>query len=183
LFGGFWQNLSKAQRRRGITIGGEAVATLDYAQMAPRTLYGLAGIEPPQDDAYILPGLESHRDGVKRVFNSLLFTDKPLKRFPQDTRRLFPPFVRLEQVVQRIQTRHHPVSHLFCIGIGFKLMFIESQCLIDVLLSLIDRSIVALPVHDAVIVPVSAVGTAKTSMLETFRRYTGMEGSVEEEKD
>ena len=32
----------------------------------------------------------------------------------------------------------------YVMGIGFKLMFIESQCLIDVLLSLIDRSIVAL---------------------------------------
>jgi hypothetical protein len=52
-------------------------------------------------------------------------------------------------------------GHLFCTGIGFKLMFIESECLIDVLLALIDRSIVALPVHDAVIVPVSAVESAK----------------------
>ena len=39
--------------------------------------------------------------------------------------------------------------------------------------------IVALPIHDAIIVPVSAGATAKQVMLDVFRKRTGQDGVVD----
>jgi hypothetical protein len=36
-----------------------------------------------------VPGFEFHREGVKKVFNAMLFTDKALDRFPQGVREKF----------------------------------------------------------------------------------------------
>jgi hypothetical protein len=60
-----------------------------------------------------------------------------------------------------------------------ELQFEESQILVDVLLRLIDLGVVALPVHDAVVVPVSRAAQVKEVMLEVFSSHTSMEGSVE----
>ena len=39
--------------------------------------------------------------------------------------------------------------------------------------------ITTLPIHDAIIVPASAVATAKSVMLSTFKMKTGLEGVVD----
>ena len=72
LFGGFWENLPKSVRRKGIRIDGEAVVGLDYSGLNPRLAYYVAEADPPPGDAYTLPGLEKSRDGVKKVFNAML---------------------------------------------------------------------------------------------------------------
>ena len=76
LWGGFWMNLSKTARRNDLYIDGEAIAELDYGQMALRLLYGHVGAELPEGDLYAVPGLESYREGVKKVINSALYADK-----------------------------------------------------------------------------------------------------------
>ena len=127
-----WQAISKAERASGLTIDGEDIVTLDYAQMAPRVLYGLANGTPPQGDAYTIPGYDLHREGVKKVFNTLLFIDKPLARFPQGTRQLFPKYVCVDKVVDLLCRTHQAIAHLFCQAVGYRVMFIESQILVDV---------------------------------------------------
>ena len=44
---------------------------------------------------------------------------------------------------------------------------------------LLGMGITALPIHDAIIVPASAVATAKKVMLYTFKKKTGLEGVVD----
>jgi hypothetical protein len=64
LFGGFWQGLQR-ERRSGIRIDGEPVATLDYSSMFARLAYASKGVRPPAGDLYAIPGLEGRRDAVK----------------------------------------------------------------------------------------------------------------------
>ena len=181
LFGGFWQPLPKKIRRAGITINGEDVVILDYSQMAPRILYGLEGATPPQDDAYQLPGLEDYRPGVKKVFNAALYSQVPLKRLPSGTGSLFPKRLGISRVMDSLQEVHAPVAHHLFTGIGYHLMFHESEILIDVLLSLMEQGVVGLPVHDAVVVPLSKKQVTKSIMESVFKQHTGIEGAVEEE--
>jgi hypothetical protein len=82
LFGGFWINLPKPVRLQGIRIEGGEVAGLDYSALNPVLAYHVAEAEPPPGDPYTLPGLEQSRDGVKRVFNAMLFKH-PVTQFPQ----------------------------------------------------------------------------------------------------
>lgn len=182
LFGGFWQSLGKSQRSRGLLINGEGVVTLDFGQMAPQILYGMAGVEPAQEDAYRLPGLESHRAGVKKVFNAILFAEKPLERLPQGTRELLPRRVGVKDVVELLAKTHQPLVPFFFTGVGYHLQYRESEILIDVLLAMMERGIVGLPIHDAVIIPKSFAGEVEMIMLETFKAHTGLEGIVEVDK-
>lgn len=181
LFGGFWQPLSKWQRHKGLLIDGQEVTTLDFGQMAPRILYGMAGVPVPTTDAYLLPGLEAHRKGVKKVMNALLFVDKPLTRYPADTKTLFPPRISFPQVVEALRQAHAPITRLFGSGIGHQVQFVESEILVDVLLALKAEGITGLPVHDAVIVARSSIPKVTMIMLEVFKAHTGVEGMVSEE--
>jgi hypothetical protein len=105
LFGGFWENLPKRVRLKGIRIEGEQVIGLDYSQLNPLLAYHVAQADPPAGDAYILPGLEKHRDGVKKVFNAMLFKH-PVVKFPKGARALFPKRVKCEDVTKAILLRH-----------------------------------------------------------------------------
>ncbi|MBI5524466.1 MAG: hypothetical protein HY910_17715 [Desulfarculus sp.] len=178
LFAGFWQQLSKPQRSLGLRINGEKVVTLDFGQMAPRTLYGMAGVEQTQEDAYLLPGLEGHRAGVKKVFNAILFADQPLNRLPQGTRALIPRRLGMGDILDLITKVHQPIQSYFFTGIGYQLQFRESEILIDILLTMMERGLVGLPIHDAVVVPRSSAGVVKEIMLDTFRTHVGVDGFV-----
>jgi len=175
LFGGFWQELSKKQRSEGILIGGETTVTFDYGQMAPRILYGMAGVKAPAGDLYRVPGLD--REGVKKVFNALLSADKPLKRRPKNTAELLPagPF---PDIVARIAAAHPAIAHQFGTGAGLRAMFVESQIIVRVLLDLKSEGIVALPVHDAILVKASDANSAEKSMKLAAKAVAGIEAVV-----
>jgi hypothetical protein len=177
LFGGFWQPLKKHQRE-DIFIDGLSTITLDYSQMLPRILYGSAGEDIPFEDAYTIPGLESHRDGVKKVFNAMLHTEKPLNRKPKGTKDLLPKGRSIKEIRDMITVFHQPVAHAFDTRIGLSLTNQESRILITVLTRLIEQGITALPVHDAVIVAEDYEEQTRKVMLDVFREVTGIEGIV-----
>jgi hypothetical protein len=177
LFGGFWQSLGKEKRAGGLIIEDEAITTLDFGQMTPRILYGMARVEPSAGDLYSVPGLEHYRDGVKKVLNAALFADKPLTRKPRETAKLLPnwPF---EDIRAMIAAAHPVLAAQFGTGIGHRAQFIESQVLIRVLLELKARGVVALPVHDAIMVKESEADLADETMRQVFKEIAGVEGQV-----
>lgn len=178
-FGGCWQPMSKLDRLQYLRLNGEVPVELDYGQIMPRLLYGLAGVAPPQSDLYAVPGFEAYRPGIKKVMAAMAFATAPLKRFPQGTREQFPKRVSISDVTSAIEAAHPAIARYFYTGIGHHCQFLESQILEDVLLQSIAEGFPALPVHDAVIVPTSAAATTKRIMLDTFRRHTGQEGVVD----
>lgn len=187
LHGAFWINLSSEDRRLDLTIDGSPVAALDYGQMAIRLLYAEAGVKPSFDDAYAVPGLERHREGVKRLLNAMLNTSGQPKRLPKGTSKLLPPVVRIgddfvkadvDRLCSMLTEFHQPVAHLLHASPGLRLMFRESEIMIAVLLRLIDQGIVALPVHDGLLVPEENQEVAKKAMVECFAQQTGFPGVV-----
>ena len=181
LFGGFWQSLKKSQRSGGLYINGERVVTLDYSNMLLRLLYSLEGLEPPEGDGYMLPGLEMCRRGVKKAFSALPFLNRESRGFPGETGEGFPDSVKWPEVVDKMKQAHPQIAHHFFTGIGYGMMYLESCIMVDVLLTLKEWGIVALPVHDAVVVPESAATVATEVMLDIFRNHTGITGKVERE--
>ncbi len=180
LCGGFWQGLNTRARLEGITINGEPVAYLDYGQIGPRILYGLAKAELPERDLYDIPGIdkELYRPGIKKVMSTLMF-DRGLRRSkPKGTSKILPPSLNISEIVQRIKQAHPGIAHLFCIEIGHTVQFIESEVLIRVLLTLRADNIVALPVHDALVVPCSAKERTTTVMRDVFKDMVGVDGAI-----
>ncbi len=182
LYGGFWQDLGKLERAKGLTIGGQSVVALDYGQMAPRILYGMAGAQPPSGDMYIVPGLERHRALVKLLLNAAQFRDKRFTRYPQGAKDLSEERMGVSDVMKRIEAHHQPIAHQLFTMVGFNVQFRESEILVDVLLRLIDQKVVALPIHDALVVAESDGPAAKGIMVSAFHDHTGVEAIVKVER-
>lgn len=178
LFGGFWQTMPSASRV-ALRIGGEPVAVVDYSAMFPRLLYAMAGLDvPPDADLYAVPGFEGHREGIKKVMAALLFRDGLLERLPHGSRGLLPKGTTPRNIEAAIREHHAPISRRLGNGVGFKLMHQESQILLAVLAACADVGLVALPVHDAVIVPRSRATEALDIMAACYRTATGMTPKV-----
>lgn len=181
LFGGFWETLPKVTRSGGIRIGGEPVVGLDYSQLNPTLAYHIARDVPPPGDAYTLPGLEKYRDGVKKIFNAMLFSH-PVKQFPKGARAMFPRTIKCGNVTEAI-LRHHPMLKgvLSSVEIGHQLQFLESEIMMEVLRKCRKRNIVALPVFDSVVVKSSVENAVLKIMRLEFKAVTGLDITVKRE--
>lgn len=183
LFGGFWQELRKTERRSALRISGEQAVELDYGQAGARILYGMARQTPPEGDLYGLPGYYKQRAGIKRVMRAMIFATDRLERFPKHTKVQFRRSDKIGEVVAEIENRHPLIQDQFYKGLGHEAQFIESQIMVEVVRTLKGEGVVALPIHDAIMVPASAVHPSKEIMLEIFHRLSGVKGIVTEEKE
>ncbi|WP_405233595.1 hypothetical protein [Lentisalinibacter salinarum] len=178
LFGGFWQQL-KSRQRRLIRIESEEVVTLDFDTMIARLAYAEMDLRLPAGDGYDIEGFTAgDRAGIKRLFSSMLFAQKPLKGWPRQVRELFPEGTRLKDAVTAIQRAHPELDPLWFSGTGHRLMFTESEIMVAVLLELLDNQVTALPIHDAIVVPAVLADYASGVMLEKFEETTGQPASV-----
>lgn len=178
LYGGFWQAMSAEDRLRDLRLNGEPVASLDFGQCGIRIAYGQVGALLPPGDLYEVPGLEGCREGVKAVLNAQLSKSKGMTRKPMGTAKHFAKHLSIREIEERILRHHHAIRALFYSGFGLTMQFIESRVLIHSLLQLIDRQMVALPVHDCLVVPQSAAEVSRRVMLDSFQLITGVEGVV-----
>jgi hypothetical protein len=179
LWKGFWMDRPRDQRDSYLRINGERIATLDFAHMGVTLAYSIVGAEPPESDLYAVPGTFGRREGVKKVLNAVLCAEQVPTRFPAGTRALFPSRARFAQVLEAI-SRHHPgLVPLFGQGVALQLQYLESEVMVRALLRLQQHQVVGLPVHDALLVPVSHAFLAKDVLESTFRTVTGIEGRVE----
>jgi hypothetical protein len=147
--------------------------------MFARLAYVRAGEPAPLGDLYALPGFEGYRDGVKQVFSAMLSRRGPLKRIPRECPEL-PPGCTGKIIRAAILDRHQGLWQVFETGVGYELMFLESQILIAILLRLIDLGIVALPLHDGLMVAESKAETAAKVMGNVAEELTGHKLPVEQ---
>lgn len=110
--------------------------------------------------------------------NAMLFADGPLKNWPEETLQHFPKGTELRQAIGMLTKKHAPINRLFGKGIGFQLMRIESDIIIDVTLQLFKDGITALPLHDAMLVGRSHAIPAQQVMQYAFERGTGCNRAI-----
>jgi hypothetical protein len=182
LYGGFWIDLPGAERLEDLTIAGSPVVALDYGQMSIRLLYAKAGVAPHFEDAYAVPGLEGHREGAKKLLNSVLAASAPLRRLPKDTRALLPRPMPVARALRLVADFHRPVAEHFSRGLMLELMYRESEIVVRVLLRLVDEGVTALPVHDSIVVAEEHEEAAAAAMRDCFREATGHEAVVRVER-
>jgi len=183
LFGGFWQGLKKHERKR-IRINGSPVKTIDYGQIGPRIMYGMANVTIRFDDAYEVPGFTSkERDGIKKVFNAMCYASKRPEKFPRETKDLFPKGTKVGSVVDAILKAHSPIAHMFFSGQGLQAMFMESEILLSVLDTLMECNILGLPIHDAIVVEESYSTQVRDIMEATFKESMDIHIPVSIEDD
>lgn len=178
LYGGFWQGLSHEDRIEWITINDENLALLDFGQSALRLAYAEVGAVPPMTDLYAIPGYGRHRDFLKRRINQLLNTSDG-SGFSYLPKALRSDGDSDERVIMRLMLDiaefHKPIAHLFHSDIGQRLMFKESEIVIDSLITMVSKGITALPVGDGVYVQESMIDDALAVMTSTYVKHCGFE--------
>ena len=178
LFGGIWQNSSKVARG-GFTINGEECVEVDYQACGLRLAYARVGLDMTRvfpKDPYKYIGYE--RAGVKQMISAMLCSNSKMKAFPKDVRKNLgvSKHVKVGEVTDSIEKRFADIAHLFYSGVGLELMHIESEVLINALLRLKSKGVVALPIHDCVVVAESDQEAAKEEMLKAFKEVSGQFG-------
>ncbi len=195
LFGGFWLNLG-ADRRHAIRIEGEPVGDLDFQSMFCRLAYAELGRTPPEGDLYALPGLEGYRSGVKLALNTLFWDETRRRKYwPEGMGvgmgddgaakerpngfagafkgRLPAGWENPARLIGAILERHPGLEPALGRSLGATLMFRESQIMVACLSELMAGDVVALPLHDGLMVAHSRKAQAKATMERVTVRMTG----------
>ena len=181
LYGGFWQAMSSDEREEHILIEGDCCVELDYGQMSLAILYGLTGTKPPDGDLYDLSaeGIPTdYRKGIKTVIQALINSSKVPTKMPKGVRKLIPSRYTIKDILEAVARKHPAIYPQMTSGIGMQLFRKESDILVDVLETLRSEGIVALPVHDAVIVMDEHHLQATKIMKEVFEGHTGITPEV-----
>lgn len=177
--GGFWMQMSKADRFDALRINREPVVELDFQSMYPRMAYGLVGTEPPEGDPYVIDGIgREYRRGMKLLMNAMFWAHGPLRRFPRGSKDLMPPQYNVTELTALILSQHKPLEPLIGARVGPRLMYMESTIMTETLLELARLGVAALPIHDALLVARSHVEIARSTMLLAFERIAGVSGRV-----
>ena len=178
LYGGFWISM-KSDDLRDITIDDEFLVSLDYGQTAVRLAYSLAKASIHFDDGYLIPDRERAREVTKRLINVMLNTTSSERwRVPKSIKNIYKEGDIRSLLIAEIKEFHKPIAHLFGQSLGMKFMFLESEILIDVLLELNQYGIIALPIHDAILVKKSNKDVANEVMLKIFKQRTNVNATV-----
>jgi hypothetical protein len=181
LYGGFWQAMSSDERQEHILIEDDCCVELDYGQMSLAILYGIAGKPPPEGDLYDLSaeGIPTdYRKGIKTVIQALINSNKVPTKMPKGVRKLIPSRYSIKDILEAVARKHPAIYPQMTSGIGMQLFRKESDILVDVLLTLKTQGIVALPIHDAVVVRDDNSDKAKAVMKKVFQGHTGITPDV-----
>lgn len=188
LFGGFWMNASMGDLgghpwRGHIRIEGEPIVVVDYSATFLRLMYAEAGLQAPAGDLYAdIEGLTAlgaeYRTAAKQLVSAMISSRSELTRRPKKFEPLLPPRAHIKTLANNIKRRHPEIAHLFGQDMSGRLMHIESEILLEVLRRCRAEGLIALPVHDAVIVRESHAHDAKRIMLAAFHHVTGFRGEV-----
>jgi hypothetical protein len=189
-FGGRWQarganqyqTMSEA-RRLGITIDGEPVAEIDVRASHLTILHGLLGLPLPKGDPYAIGGHD--RATVKQWIVRTLGKGSPVTRWPADA----PAAIRAtsaKQTAAAVLARYpflaepwRAVADLSDAGppqalLIHRLQGLEAAAMTAAMWQLRSDNVLALPVHDALLVPASAVTLAAHALQDAFRSVVGV---------
>ncbi|WP_334065733.1 hypothetical protein [Nereida ignava] len=181
LFGGFWQRMSSDERLEHILIEDDYCVELDYGQMSLMILYGLTGHTPPKGDLYDLSGEgipATYRKGIKKVIQAVINSSKVPTRMPGGVRKHIPSSYSIQDILKAVEKKHPAIFAKMTSGIGMQLFRKEADILVDVLTALKAKRIVALPIHDAVIVMDEHQEVARKVMIEVFEEHMGLTPQV-----
>jgi len=187
-----YQSLSGDERKL-LLINGKPTIELDYKSLHPNLLLNRTGNPCPSEDIYerIVQELglrksKTRRNAIKLLMLVTLNTDSRqsfslkansmvYKKGKRKGKRVMDDIERRPIDVCTAIIRAYPaLKPYICTGKhGLSLQQEDSKIMIDVLEMLAKQGVVALPVHDSVIVPVQHKDLAEQTMIDCYEKHTG----------
>lgn len=183
---GVYQRLSK-EARRSITINGEATAEVDLMAAHLSIMHGLMGLELPDGDPYAIAGLP--RAAVKAWVTAALGKGSPVRRWAAGAIDGTPELAGVDAaavgaaIVATYPFMVAPAKAVAAAAgldglrhlgtperlLTHRLMALEAAGVTAAMHFLrIDRAVLALPVHDSLIVPARAVRVTREALTLAF---------------
>ena len=187
-----WAQGIPRELRRFIRINGEPVMELDFKAIHPTLLYAERGLTyegemyvpsgwpkefRPVFKLLMLAAINANNldDAIKGARDGIHSDPKLLKAFPECLRDgwLRPAFEHLKQ-------KHEPIADQFFTGAGLRLQRKDSEIAERVMLTLLDRGIVAVPIHDSFLVAHPHADALREVMLAASKDVSGVAIPVDE---
>jgi hypothetical protein len=175
------------QDRLGIQINGEAVVEVDISASHLTLLHAVLGLELPDGDLYAIPGVS--RSLAKGWINATISKGSPVKRWSPDMREALGAEAAASPVTVGIAVlARYPF--LGCLPqalagrpwapaedrlLSHRLMFIEASIITQAMEELKSCGVLALPMHDGLIVPAPAQDAARAAMMAAGWQNAGVE--------
>lgn len=197
--GGIYQRMP-GELRECLRIDGEETIEIDYKCEHLNILYAKENIDmwKVMNDAYNIDGVKcDYRFVVKTALLVMLNCKDESNLFnivyahfnkdKEQWRRkiFFEKFMqeygtpeKFNEFVQKIKDKHFAISKYFCSGIGKRLQRIDSDIMSDILENCLNNDIIALPVHDSVIVKKKDLIKVKEIMYKAFKEQTGFNAII-----
>lgn len=160
-YGGWWQYIPREERKY-ITIDGMGTIEIDYSEIHPRLLYIEQGLKPPEGDLYDLnirvEGLpfdseneryKAIRGVVKRYINALINDENGFYKLPKSDQDIIG--MDTKQLRELVTKKHPEIQDSLGAGKGLSFQYFDSQIAERVMLSLLEKNIICLPIHDSFI--------------------------------
>lgn len=180
---GYWPMNLASDQRHHLSIDGEPLTDLDFGSCFVALLHVEDGTEfdPEAADPFTISGYEEHRDIIKQCAYAILNTPKRISRYPEGViaSGSKPPLTwkQMEAVI----FDHVPLFRKYSYSnIGPKLMRMESDILIAILLDLIKGGVGFIPMHDGIMVPASKKQLTSNLMLKHYNAITGQSIKIKE---
>ena len=165
--------------RKEITINGESVVELDYSTLHPSLLYTELGIQPPPDIYIFKKGEDDKARSLVKIIGLVGFNANSEKEAVNAVRKEYYDKynVMLHNVdilpAMELFFDHNPeLKQFFGKGLGTKLQYVDSQIMDNILTTLRQRNIPAIPIYDSVVVPDSAKSVAHDVMITAYQKIT-----------
>jgi hypothetical protein len=175
IYGGWWQNLSKALRSQ-LLVDGEPVVELDYRRLHPSILLARLG-RTLDFDPYGLPPYSE--DICKETFARMLNMPKQygniINKKAKDDSITAGEFTVFYQQYRRHVKDFDP---WFFIEEGLRLQREDGDLALSILIELDQAGIVALPIHDSFIVSYRHEGALHASMTKNFELKYGVKPEI-----
>ena len=192
-YGGWWQTVPSEWRPR-IVIDGVPTVEVDYGQLHFRMLYRFEGsaTATTTSDLYQVEGIDpKHRDDNKSVYAAVLNAQSrnKMERLIVKNKRDgiwyadgFPAGINSATDLLRVLEAQHPqIEKYFYSGIGLSLQNTDSKIMHQVIMKLlIEHDVVALPIHDSVIVKGKYKDLLKGVMEEVYVDVMGVKPTLKE---
>jgi hypothetical protein len=173
--------------RLGILINGEAVVEVDISASFLTLLHAVLGLELPKGDLYAIPGVS--RALAKGWINATISKGSPVKRWSQDMREKMGAEAKTSPVTvgAAVLARYPFLGYLPKALAGkpwapaedrlmsHRLMFIEASIITQAMEKLAEDDVLALPMHDGLVVPASAKDAAMAAITAAGRQIAGVE--------
>ncbi len=169
------QNIRK-ELRKYIKIKGEDTIELDYSSLHITMLYHKEKIEF-SSDGYDIGLDKKYRPIIKRMMLTMINAKSnqsalgSLREYinSSELTRIKYGVLDIKDILNKLKKLHKPIKKYLCSDIGIKLQLIDSAIMLNIIMKLKSKKIIALPIHDSIILPKKYKEIGKEIMLSSYK--------------